>query len=153
MKIVIAAVGRIKSGPEKSLIESYRTRLPWSVDVREVDHKKDSSPQKTTQTETDSMIGLIPKGARIICLDSRGKSLDSAAFAKRIGHWRDDGEANLGFLIGGPDGLAKSALDASDLTLAFGTATWPHALARVLLLEQLYRAHCILTGHPYHRGH
>ena len=85
-------------------------------------------------------------------LDQRGESLDSAAFAALLGRWRDDGRPAAVFVIGGADGLAPSLRDKAQLRLAFGAATWPHQLVRVMLLEQIYRAATILAGHPYHRA-
>jgi 23S rRNA (pseudouridine1915-N3)-methyltransferase len=93
----------------------------------------------------------IKAGLRV-ALDERGKALSSDAFARLMGHKRDDGVASLAFLIGGPDGNGKAVLDAADLTLSLGSMTLPHGLARVVLIEQVYRAVTILSGHPYHRA-
>jgi 23S rRNA (pseudouridine1915-N3)-methyltransferase len=87
-----------------------------------------------------------------VALDERGKAYDSAGFAKQFAAWRSQSGDNLAFVIGGADGLAPAVLEKTAARLAFGTLTWPHMLARVMLLEQLYRAHTILTGHPYHRA-
>jgi 23S rRNA (pseudouridine1915-N3)-methyltransferase len=99
------------------------------------------------------LLAAIPAGAKIVCLDSRGKVLDSEKFAGQLGQWRDDGERTLAVVIGGADGLGAEVVNKAHLVLSFGSVTWPHMLVRVLVAEQLYRAHCILTGHPYHRGH
>jgi len=85
-------------------------------------------------------------------LEERGESLPSAAFAGRLQAWRAEDKPAVVFVIGGADGLAPALKDKSNLTLAFGAATWPHQLVRVMLLEQLYRAVTILSGHPYHRA-
>ncbi|MFL2771752.1 MAG: 23S rRNA (pseudouridine(1915)-N(3))-methyltransferase RlmH [Rhodospirillaceae bacterium] len=153
MNIVIAAVGRMKNGPEKSIIDTYLTRLPWSVDIREIDHKNSTQLNVAIRSETQALLDLVPKRARTICLDSRGKSMTSNEFADRVRAWRDDGFSSLAFLIGGPNGLEKGGVDSTDLALSFGRATWPHMLVRAMLVEQLYRTHCILTEHPYHRRH
>ena len=84
-------------------------------------------------------------------LDERGESLGSADFADQIRKWRDGGVPAAVFIIGGPDGLAQSLRDKAKLKLAFGAATWPHQMVRIMLLEQIYRAVTILSGHPYHR--
>lgn len=153
MKITIAAVGRLRPGPEQQLIESYVTKSPWTVDVREVDAKSKVEGAAKLKREAALLLGVIPDGAKVICLDSRGKIQTSEKFAKALGRWRDDGERDIVFVIGGSDGLEQALLDKADVCISFGAVTWPHMLARVLLAEQLYRAHCILTGHPYHRGH
>ena len=93
----------------------------------------------------------MPKPATLIALDERGKSLSSRDFADRLGRWRDDGEDEIAFIIGGAGGLDKAILDRASLVLSLGPMTWPHQLARGLLLEQLYRGQQILAGHPYHR--
>jgi 23S rRNA (pseudouridine1915-N3)-methyltransferase len=93
----------------------------------------------------------LPKGAVIVALDEKGKSLTSRQFADTLAGWRDGGEQEIAFLIGGADGLDKVVLSKARLTLSLSAMTWPHLLARVMLLEQLYRAWSLQTGHPYHR--
>ena len=88
----------------------------------------------------------------LVALDEHGKSIDSAAFARQLGHWRDEGVANTIFVIGGADGLSPDLQRKAKLRIAFGSATWPHQMVRVMLLEQIYRAATILAGHPYHRA-
>jgi 23S rRNA (pseudouridine1915-N3)-methyltransferase len=153
MNIIIAAVGRLRSGPEQALIDSYIKRLPWSVEVREIEARAKNNPPAQAKQESDGLLAAIPAGAKILCLDSRGKGYDSEQFASRLGRWRDEGERTLVVVIGGADGLSEEVINNAHLVLSFGSVTWPHMLVRVLLTEQLYRAHCILTGHPYHRGH
>lgn len=153
MKLTIAAVGRLRSGPEQQLIDSYVSKLPWRVDVREVDAKSKVEGAVRLKREAELLANVIPDGAKIVCLDSRGKIQTSEDFARRLGDWRDEGERDIAFVIGGSDGLDPVLLKRANLSLSFGAVTWPHMLARVLVVEQLYRAHCILTGHPYHRGH
>jgi len=92
-----------------------------------------------------------PGLSRLVILDSSGKGLTSQAFAGHLAEWRDGGVRDAAFIIGGPDGLAKTAIDRANLVLPFGVMTWPHQLARIMLVEQIYRAVTILTGHPYHR--
>jgi 23S rRNA (pseudouridine1915-N3)-methyltransferase len=89
--------------------------------------------------------------ALLVALDEGGKGLASRAFADRIAAWRDAGDANVAFVIGGADGLGAAILEKARIRLAFGAMTWPHQLVRVMLAEQLYRAVTILSGHPYHR--
>lgn len=93
----------------------------------------------------------MPPGVRIVALDERGQAWTSRAFADRLAAWRDAGAPGLAFAIGGADGLGGAVIERADAVLSLGAMTWPHFLARVMLLEQLYRAQQILAGHPYHR--
>jgi 23S rRNA (pseudouridine1915-N3)-methyltransferase len=102
--------------------------------------------------ESIALANIIPQGAAVALLDSTGKNLDSASLAAQLAKWRSNDRPTVVFLIGGGDGLAPSLRDKAELRLSFGAATWPHQLVRVMLLEQLYRATTILTGHPYHRA-
>jgi 23S rRNA (pseudouridine1915-N3)-methyltransferase len=97
--------------------------------------------------EAALLLGAVPSGIPLVALDERGKDFGSPALAERLAQW-----GSASFLIGGADGLDESIRRRADLLLAFGRLTWPHMLARVMLLEQLYRTQTILSGHPYHRG-
>ena len=151
MRIFIAAVGRTRAGEARTLYEEYISRLPWQVTLREVEEKRKLPPPERKAREAELLLGTLPAGAAAVALDAGGKALSSRAFAERIGSWRDEGR-DLAFLIGGADGLGAEVLRRADLTLSLGPMTWPHLLVRVLLAEQLYRAHSILAGHPYHRN-
>jgi 23S rRNA (pseudouridine1915-N3)-methyltransferase len=102
--------------------------------------------------ESIALANVIPPQAAIVLLDARGHTLDSPTLAAQLAKWRANDKPAAVFVIGGADGLAASLQDKADLRLAFGAATWPHQLVRVMLLEQLYRAATMLTGHPYHRA-
>lgn len=151
MNITLAAVGRMRSGPARDLFDDYVRRLSWRLDVKEVEEKRPLPPEKLKQREAELLLGACPDRARMIALDERGKDLSSADLARLIGGWRDDGDDRIAFVIGGTDGLADDVRRRCDRTIAFGRATWPHMMVRVLLAEQLYRAQQILAGHPYHR--
>lgn len=151
MNIVLAAIGRARAGPERALFDTYAGRLPWKIDVKELEIKKELAADVRRAREGELLLGAIPDGARVVALDERGKNDGSAAFAARLGKWRDDGVRAVAFLIGGADGLDEPVRKRADLVLSLGAMTWPHLLVRGLLAEQLYRAHCILSGHPYHR--
>jgi 23S rRNA (pseudouridine1915-N3)-methyltransferase len=115
----------------------------------------ESRARETTRRVTEESIALaqvLPPKAAVVLLDREGDNLSSDSLATTLRGWRDAADADVAFLIGGPDGLAPSLRDKADLRLAFGAATWPHQLVRVMLLEQLYRAVTILSGHPYHRA-
>lgn len=150
MDLTIIAVGRLKSGPEASLIGEYRKRLPWNVTIQEVEERRPITGPERQAREADLILAAIPAGAELVALDERGKSMPSAAFAAFVGDCRDQGRP-LAFVIGGADGLHQRVRDRAARLLSFGPMTWPHAFARVMLVEQLYRAHTILTGHPYHK--
>jgi 23S rRNA (pseudouridine1915-N3)-methyltransferase len=149
MNIVIAAIGRARGVLEHDLYESYLKRLPWRVTLKEIEIKKDLATDVRRLREAEALLAAVPDGAHIIALDERGKTEDSVAFARR---WRDDGVRGIAFMIGGADGLDDKIRKRADFVLSFGAMTWPHMLVRTMLAEQLYRAHTILTGHPYHRG-
>ncbi len=158
MRIVVAAVGRIKRGPESDLSERYRERAVKSgrgiglrsLEIVEIAESRAREAQRRMLEESIALANVIPKDAATVLLDPRGETLDSNGFTKRLRGWNDGGR-DVAFVIGGPDGLAPTLSDQADLHLAFGALTWPHQLVRIMLLEQIYRATTILSGHPYHR--
>ena len=152
MRVSICAVGRAKGSPAAKICQTYLKRLPWTVDIREVEVRKDLSGAKLVLAEAELLRGAVPDRATLVAMDSKGKPLSSEGFAQALGRWRDDGVGDLAFIIGGADGLHPDLLRQADLALSLGAMTWPHMLARAMLMEQLYRAHTILTGHPYHRA-
>lgn len=152
MRIVIAAVGRLRRGPEFELLESYRRRMRWSVTIREVEERRPLPPAERQAREAELLRMALPEGATLAALDERGAQLDSRRFAQWIAAQQDKGVGDLAFAIGGADGLDPRLRDEADIKIAFGTMTWPHMLARAMLMEQIYRAQQILAGHPYHKG-
>jgi 23S rRNA (pseudouridine1915-N3)-methyltransferase len=152
MRIVIAAVGRLRRGPEFELLEAYRRRMHWPIAIREVEERRPLAPAERQRREADLLRAALPEGATVIALDEGGTQLNSRQFAERIGAWQDKGLRDLAFVIGGADGLDPSLRTEADLKIAFGTMTWPHMLVRAMLMEQIYRAQQILAGHPYHKG-
>ncbi|MCG8442106.1 MAG: 23S rRNA (pseudouridine(1915)-N(3))-methyltransferase RlmH [Caulobacterales bacterium] len=155
MRLTVRAIGRVRTGPERALIDEYRRRAEGlgrraalaPVEEIELEPKKPGAGP-----EAAALLADLPAEAAVVALDERGRALSSAAFASQLGAWRDQGRRSAIFLIGGADGLADAARSRADLILAFGPQTWPHRLARVLLFEQLYRAIAILSGTPYHRA-
>ena len=154
MRIAIVAVGKIGRVPEAALALDYAARATASgralglgpVEVIEVESKK---PGKAA--EADALRAAIGDGALVVACDERGRAWPSRAFADKVAAWRDSGERKLAFVIGGADGLDPAFVSHARETLAFGPQTWPHALARAMLAEQVYRAVTILAGSPYHR--
>ncbi len=153
MKISIIAVGRLGRAVEPALAVSYAERATAAgrslglgpVEVVEVEARK---PGKVAEAEV--LLAQIGD-AHLIACDERGKAMASRDFAARIAALRDQGVRRLVFVIGGADGLDPSVLAAAREKLAFGPQTWPHALVRAMLAEQVYRAVTILAGSPYHR--
>jgi 23S rRNA (pseudouridine1915-N3)-methyltransferase len=159
MRFLIAAIGRLKAGPEHDLAERYRDRVEKAgralgirdIEVVEVRESRAQDAPRRMLEESIALANLVPEGAAIIALDEHGDNLDSLAISRQIAMWRDAGRATVMVVIGGPDGLAAEFKRRADIRLAFGAATWPHQLVRIMLMEQLYRAVTILAGHPYHR--
>ncbi len=151
MRLIVVAVGRARKGPERDLFDHYAGRITFPLTLREVEEKRLLPPPELKKREARLLLAQVPEGARVVALDEKGKGLTSAEFAAALGGWRDDGVRDAVFLIGGAGGLDKAVLDRADLALALGSMTWPHFLVRGLLAEQIYRAQCILAGHPYHR--
>ena len=160
MRLVVAAVGRLKRGPERDLAERYGERAEKSgraigiraMTVSETDESRARRAKDRMAEEALALKAAIPADAAVVALDEDGENLASDALAQRIGRWRDEGRPAVVVLVGGPDGLAADLVAGAHLRLAFGRATWPHQLVRIMLLEQLYRAIAILSGHPYHRA-
>lgn len=160
MRLRIAAVGRLKAGPERELLDRYLERVNAvgrglglaPLDAVEVSESSARRPADRMKEEAVALKKWSITGARRIVLDARGKSLSSEDFAKRLLALRENGAPAVLFLIGGADGLAEEVRKDADFTLAFGAATFPHQLVRILLVEQIYRALTILSGHPYHRA-
>jgi 23S rRNA (pseudouridine1915-N3)-methyltransferase len=160
MRIVVAAVGRLKQGSETELSERYRKRVAQTgrqlglrdIEIIEIRESRATDAGKRILEESIALATVIPQDAAVVLLDSLGENLDSIGFATQLAKWRANGRPAVVFLIGGADGLAASLREKAELRLAFGAATWPHQLVRVMLLEQLYRSMTILAGHPYHRA-
>jgi 23S rRNA (pseudouridine1915-N3)-methyltransferase len=159
MKLLVAAVGRLKSGPERDLAARYRERAAAlgrklglrPIEIIEIAESRSRRGEDRIREEAAELAAAIPENAAIVALDARGKALSSTDLAERLERWRDRGTPAVIFLIGGADGLAERLRGRAELALGFGAATWPHQLVRIMLLEQVYRAMTILSGHPYHR--
>ena len=160
MRLMVAAVGRLKDGPERELLDVYRARFEAlskrvalaPVAWHEIGESRAASAAQRKQDEGAGLLKLAREADAIVALDERGKSLSSDALTRHLGKVRDGGGKSMAILIGGPDGLASEVRDAAQLVLSLGAITLPHGLARIVLAEQLYRAATILVGHPYHRA-
>lgn len=155
MRIVIAAIGRLKGGPEAALVEGYLSRAGAAgraLGIAPFEHiELDSKPPSDPRKEASLILRATPDDAKTVLLDERGAQWTSREMAEKLARWRDDGAAALCFWIGGADGAAQTLKDQAHEKLAFGRQTWPHRLVRAMLAEQLYRAVSILGHAPYHR--
>jgi 23S rRNA (pseudouridine1915-N3)-methyltransferase len=150
IKIDVIAVGRLRKGPYFELIQEYQKRTRWSVTIHEIESKYTEAAHVQAD-EVRKIKEYIKNEAFVIVLDERGDGLRSLDFAKTMEKLQNNGNDYIQFIIGGADGLTDEIRDRANLLLSFGQQTWPHMLARVMLLEQIYRAQQILAGHPYHR--
>ena len=141
----------MRRGPVHDLQASYAGRLAPPPVIMELEEKRPLPPEQLKAREAELIVGAVTAGAILVALAAGGSAWSSREFADRLAAWRDGGVQNLAFAIGGADGLSRSLIARADTVLSLGRMTWPHLLARCMLLEQLYRAQTILTGHPYHR--
>ncbi|WP_299139503.1 23S rRNA (pseudouridine(1915)-N(3))-methyltransferase RlmH [uncultured Tateyamaria sp.] len=155
MRVHVCAMGRLRGGPEADLVSDYTTRFDRTgralglgpLSVIQVDDRKGGG----MAAEAQLLRRAVPKGSILCCLDERGTVEPSPAFARRLAGWRDAGQSDVTFVIGGADGIDPGLRAEAQHLLSFGAMVWPHMLVRVMLAEQLYRAASILAGGPYHR--
>jgi 23S rRNA (pseudouridine1915-N3)-methyltransferase len=155
MKIHLCVVGKLRNSPEKDLIDDYLNRFEkigrsyglGPVSVNEVEDKKNGG----MSNEAILLQRIIPKGAVIIALDERGEVVSSPNFSEKLITYVNNNVSDLAIIIGGADGIDSKLREKADFKVSFGKMVWPHALVRVMIAEQLYRAASILAGSPYHR--
>lgn len=156
MQLLVAAVGqRMPRWVNEAWVE-YSRRMPagMSLSLREIPlarRGKNADTKRLTATESDALLAAMPAHARVIALDVRGKAWSTEQLAANLEEWMGDGR-DVGFMIGGPDGISPEIMARSDARWSFGPLTLPHPLVRVVLAEQLYRAWTITQNHPYHRA-
>lgn len=154
MRLTYLVVGKMKSGPERELVDEYVKRaapVARSLGFRGIEEVEVASGGGL-DAEAARILEKIPSGARVLRLDEFGPSMGSAEFAGKLAQWRDQGTPDLVFLIGGAEGYGEAVRRAAPETLAFGPQTWPHRFVRAMLAEQVYRAVSILAGTPYHKA-
>ncbi|MES2665166.1 MAG: 23S rRNA (pseudouridine(1915)-N(3))-methyltransferase RlmH [Pseudomonadota bacterium] len=156
MRVHLCAVGRLRAGPERALVDDYITRFdrtgrPLGLGPL-TEHEVEDRKNLGMTAEGDLLARAVPSGALLAVLDERGVVLSSPDFAAQLARWRDGGRQDVAFVIGGADGIAPPLRARADFALSFGRMVWPHMLVRVMLAEQLYRAATILGGGPYHRA-
>ncbi len=160
MRLTVAAIGRLKSGPEFDLVSNYAARIRTAgrqlgisaFELQEFEAPRGASGATRQALESELIAKAAEKATRRIVLDETGKMVSSQDLAALLRRWQDQGAAEIAFLIGGADGHDAALAAKADLVIAFGRATFPHMLVRVMLVEQIYRAMTILAGHPYHRA-
>ena len=155
MRLHLCAVGRLRAGPERDLVDDYlartdRTGRPLGLGPV-TEHEVEDRRGGGMAAEAALLSRAVPDGAALCVLDERGKMLSSPEFAQVLAQWRDAGRQDAAFVIGGADGVDPAFRARADLVISFGRMVWPHMLIRVMLAEQLYRATTILAGSPYHR--
>jgi 23S rRNA (pseudouridine1915-N3)-methyltransferase len=154
MKLRIVALGHRLPAWVNSAVEDYARRLPREFALELVEIKSEARDRGKTVTQILAAeardIAAATKSFRIVALDERGEAWTTARFAERLRHWREEGR-DTAFVIGSADGIAEAVKRDADVTMALSALTLPHGLARILLVEQLYRAISLLQGHPYHR--
>jgi 23S rRNA (pseudouridine1915-N3)-methyltransferase len=152
MKIIITAIGRIKDDSVKSLIAEYVKRLPWTIKIIEIEAStKSKNPEVLKLEEEKSILAKMPDGYFKIALDETGSLLSSEDFARTLAKISTNQTGNIAFIIGGSDGLSENIRKSANLTISLGKMTYPHMLARLLLVEQLYRSYMIIEGKTYHK--
>ena len=159
MRLWIYAIGHMRGTPEGELCEDFCDRARKlgrnmgfsAVTLEELSVSKQRDAAARMQDEAQRLAARLPDGAHVVLLDARGKGMISEDFAEMLGSLRDVGTKDIAFVIGGPDGLSPLPGKKAGRSLAFGPQTWPHALVRAMLTEQVYRAVSILAGSPYHR--
>ena len=150
LKIDIICISKAKNGAFFDLISGYERRMQWKLNIIELESKH-NDPQKSQEDEITKISKHINPNAILIAMDERGKDMRSLDFAKKLEDYKNSGDNHIQFVIGGADGLTQEIRKKANIILSFGKPTWPHLLARVMLLEQIYRAQQIIAGHPYHR--
>lgn len=154
MKLVIVAVGQKVPDWAQTAYDDYAKRFPPELRVEFKAVKTEPRGSKTTETlwaaERQRIEAAIPRGARVVALDERGTTLTTQALAQQLRHWQLGGD-DVALVIGGPDGLDPAFREGAHQRIRLSDLTLPHAMVRVLLIEQLYRAWSINANHPYHR--
>jgi 23S rRNA (pseudouridine1915-N3)-methyltransferase len=153
--IRLLAVGDRQPSWVDDAVAAYTARFPheWKFrldTIATVRRQRNDKSRQAVEAEGDKVLAKLERGELMVLLDERGRELDSKGFATRLAGWQNDGR-DLCFVIGGPDGVSDKCRQRADVTLSLSRLTLPHGLARVLLAEQLFRAHSLQSGHPYHR--
>jgi len=159
MRFTLSCIGKMKSGADKDIFDRYLERARKTgrglgiadVTLSEMAESRAQRADDRKAEEAKAILQAVSGGVRLVVLDENGRNLTSPAFSQKLESWKDEGVPEVVFAIGGADGHGQDVLARADLKLALGAMTWPHQIARILLVEQIYRAMTIQSGHPYHR--
>jgi 23S rRNA (pseudouridine1915-N3)-methyltransferase len=153
MKINIIAGGKIDNSQYQAIFLEYQKRLKWKVNIYEINPRNTSNLNafEYKKIEAELIFKSCKNNCKLIALDEKGKQLSSPDFAKLLADYKNNGDSEINFVIGGAYGLADEIIKKADLVLSFGKMTLPHLMARVILLEQIYRGWSIIENHPYHK--
>jgi 23S rRNA (pseudouridine1915-N3)-methyltransferase len=151
LKVVINAIGKITEREIISLNQEYIKRIKWEIAVNELQPARLGNESKNKEKEAESLWPSNTNNAYVIALDETGKQFTSEEFSQKLSQLESNGTGKIYFLIGGADGHTQTTRDKADLIISLGKMTLPHKLARLILIEQIYRAYSISSGHPYHR--
>lgn len=159
MQLIVAAIGRLKQGPERELAAHYAGRIEAAgpgvalvpLSIVELAEGRGATIELRKADEAERLLAALAKAETIVALDETGKAQSSRQFAEFLRAQRDNGCSRLAFVLGGPDGHGAALRQRAGRLLGLGPMTLPHGLARLIVLEQIYRAVTILSGHPYHR--
>lgn len=150
MKITVITVGKSRKSKYADLLKEYSGRIRWNLEIQEIESRS-PSPQIQQKEECEKILSLLQSDKYVIAMDQRGKSISSPDFANKINQLQNEAIPHIVFVIGGSEGLNEEIRNRANFLMSFGHQTWPHMLARTMLLEQIYRAQQILSGHPYHK--
>lgn len=150
MRLTILSISQQKNPPEAALTNNYLTRLPWQVNEKTYQIKKKLPPKQLKEAEAEMLLNNIPNTAIVIALDEHGSLPTSKALADKLAQYQQETQ-ELYFVLGGAYGHGQTLLQRANYTLSLSKLTFPHQLAKLVLIEQLYRSHTIMTGHPYHK--
>lgn len=148
--LLIAAIGKMRQGPERELVTRYQTRIRPRLEISELSEARGALAEKRRQ-EGSALLYATRGNYQRVALDEGGTIFDSMGFAATIDKILSHGKG-VAFLIGGAEGLDRAVLDECAIKISFGRMTWPHMMVRCMLAEQIYRARSISSGHPYHRA-
>jgi len=152
MKITIISIGKFENSPYKKIFEEYYKRISYKIELKEIDNKrsKNLELEKIKLKEAELINKNLNKSSFKICLDENGSQYTSIEFSRLLNSKFNE-RHDIDFIIGGAFGLDKEVIKKSNIILSLGKLTLPHIMARVILIEQIYRAESIIKGHPYHK--
>ena len=151
MKISIISIGKIKKSPELDIINKYNQRLMHKIKFHEIADIKSNNKSQAQKLYRESILNILPSNSILVVLDEKGENINTQTLATKLSNFNDIPNKSIFFAIGGAYGFDKEIKDKANLVLSLGKLTWPHMLARAMIVEQIYRCIQILDNHPYHK--